>query len=124
MPVKVVDASALAALLFGEPEGGRIAERFEGARLIAPDLLGLELANACLKKIRRQPDRREALLAAFDLFERMEIERIGVDPAQSLRLADVTGLTAYDAAYLWLANETGAELVTLDGRLSAAAVRR
>jgi uncharacterized protein with PIN domain len=43
MAVKVVDASALAALLFGEPE----AERLGNARLAAPALLGFELANVC-----------------------------------------------------------------------------
>ncbi|MBM3560048.1 MAG: type II toxin-antitoxin system VapC family toxin [Alphaproteobacteria bacterium] len=94
----------MAALLFGEPDGDGIAKWFEGARLIAPTLIGLELANACLKKIRRQPDRRAPLLAAFDLFGRMEIEQADIDPAQALRLVEVTGPTAYDAAYLWLAN--------------------
>ncbi len=36
-------------------------------------------------------------------------------------LALATGLTAYDASYLWLARLLGAELVTLDRRLAAAA---
>ncbi|HEY3778677.1 MAG TPA: hypothetical protein VGL35_11530 [Rhizomicrobium sp.] len=34
--IKVVDASALAALLFAEPEAEAIAVRLEGARLAAP----------------------------------------------------------------------------------------
>ena len=41
--------------------------------------------------------------------------------AQLLGLAERIGLTAYDASYLWLARRTGAELVTLDRRLAAAA---
>jgi predicted nucleic acid-binding protein len=41
---KVVDASALAALLFAEPEADSIAQ-LEGARLVAPSLLDFELAN-------------------------------------------------------------------------------
>jgi len=58
--VKVVDASALAALLFAEPEAETIAERLEGARLAAPSLLYLEVANVCLTRIRRRPGQREA----------------------------------------------------------------
>jgi predicted nucleic acid-binding protein len=38
-----------------------------------------------------------------------------------LELAESTGLTAYDASYLWLARELSAELVTLDGQLAKAA---
>jgi predicted nucleic acid-binding protein len=37
-----------------------------------------------------------------------------------LLLAERKRLSAYDAAYLWLAKELGAELVTLDRRLAAA----
>ena len=39
----------------------------------------------------------------------------------SVELGLATGLTAYDASYLWLAKELGAELVTLDKALRKAA---
>jgi predicted nucleic acid-binding protein len=120
--IKVVDASALAALLFAEPEAEAIAGRLEGARLAAPALLDFELANVCLTKIRRQPTQREALHAAFRLAHRLRIETVAVDHAAVLDLAEATGLTAYDASYLWLARALGAELITLDGKLAAAAV--
>ncbi|HTS93868.1 MAG TPA: type II toxin-antitoxin system VapC family toxin [Stellaceae bacterium] len=118
--VKVVDASALAALLFAEPEAETIAERLEGARLVAPSLLGFELANVCLTKIRRQPSQREALRTAFRFADRLRVETVAVDHTASLDLAEATGLTAYDASYLWLARALGAELVTLDRKLTAA----
>jgi predicted nucleic acid-binding protein len=118
--VKVVDASALAALLFAEPEAETIAERLEGARLAAPSLLDFELANVCLTKIRRQPSQREALRTAFSLADRLKVETVAVDHAASLDLAEATGLTAYDASYLWLVRALGAELVTLDRKLIAA----
>ena len=35
-------------------------------------------------------------------------------------VARETGLTAYDAAYLWLAREMDVELVSLDTRMNAA----
>jgi predicted nucleic acid-binding protein len=59
MAVKVVDASALGALLFGEPYGAAIAERLQrlrGAELIAPALLPFEVANICVRKMRRHPE--------------------------------------------------------------------
>jgi predicted nucleic acid-binding protein len=118
--VKVVDASALAALLFGEPEAEIVAERLEGGRLAAPALLGFELTNVCLVKMRRQPGQREALWAAFRLADRLAVETVAVDHAAALDLAEATGLTAYDASYLWLARALGGELVTLDRELAAA----
>jgi hypothetical protein len=67
MAVKVVDASAVAALLFGEPEADAIAGRLDDARLVAPGLLAFELANVCLVKMCRHPDERSGLWAAFRL---------------------------------------------------------
>lgn len=120
--IKIVDASALAALLFAEPEAAKIAERLKGARLAAPSLLNYELANICLTKIRRQPNQRVALRTAFGLAYRLRVETVAVDHAATLDLADATGLTAYDASYLWLARALGGELITLDRKLAAAAV--
>lgn len=117
---KVVDASALAALLFAEPEAEAIAERLEGVRLAAPALLEFEVANVCLTKMRREPGQREALRTAFRLMQRLRVETIAVDHAATLDLAEATRLTAYDASYLWLARALGADLVTLDRKLAAA----
>jgi predicted nucleic acid-binding protein len=121
MVAKVVDASALGALLFGEPDGAAIAGRLGEVGLIAPALLHFEVANVCLKKMRRHPEQRDALVTAFGLLEQMEVGIAEVDHGEVLGLAERIGLTAYDASYLWLARRTGAELVTLDGRLEAAA---
>jgi predicted nucleic acid-binding protein len=118
--VKVVDASALAALLFGEPEAETVADQLEGARFVAPSLLAFELANVCLMKCRRHHDQRVALLAGFGLRARLGVEEIAVDNAGVLDLALKTGLTAYDASYLWLARLLGADLVTLDKELARA----
>jgi predicted nucleic acid-binding protein len=86
--VKVVDASAFAALLFAEPEADTIAERLEGARLAAPSLLDFELASVCMIKIRRQPNQREALRAAFRLAHRLRVETVAVDHTATLDLAE------------------------------------
>jgi predicted nucleic acid-binding protein len=121
MVARVVDASALGALLFGEPDGALVAGRLRGADLIAPALLPFEVANICLKKIRRHPDQRDTLMAAFGMLDRMEIRLVEIDHGGALVLAEGSGLTAYDAGYLWLARRTSSELITLDRRLAAAA---
>src|SRR5689334_3388070 len=103
MPAKVVvDASALAALLFGEPEAQIVAERLGESALITPTLFSYELANICWKKVRRHPEQRAELLEAYALRDRLEIEEVEVVISEVLLLADRENLTAYDASYLWL----------------------
>jgi predicted nucleic acid-binding protein len=123
MPIKiVVDASALAAVLFGEPEAPKVAARLGDSALLAPTLFSYEVANICWKKLRRHPEKRAALLEAYSFLGRMEIEEIEVPTPEVLLLADRENLTVYDASYLWLSRRLGLELVTLDGDLNAAAV--
>lgn len=119
MPL-VVDASALASIIFGEPEGPDMARYLDEETLIAPALLDYEIANIGLKKIHRQPDRMPEILAALDQAGGLNIERVPVPPLGLLALASSTGLTAYDAAYLWVAISRDAELVTLDHQLARA----
>ncbi len=122
--VKVVDTSALAAILFGEPEAEAVVARIGEARLVAPTLLAFELANVCLVKCRRHPGQRETLLSAFGLRGRFAIEEAAVDHAEALALAEAVSLTVHDASYLWLARRLGVPLVTLDKALERAAAGR
>jgi len=124
MDVKVVDASAIAALLFGEPGAEMVAEQLGEARLIGPALLNFELANVCLVKGRRHPKEQQALKAAFLLRHRLGVEEVTVDHDAVLELAAKTGLTAYDASYLWVARQFQAELITLDRELASASAAK
>jgi len=123
MPVQVVDASALGALLFGEPEAEKIADTLGCAKLAVPGLLEFELASICLKKIKAHPEQTADILVAFRLLSQMALETVGVDHVAVIKLASTTGLTTYDASYLWLAQALGASLVTLDRELRRAAER-
>ncbi len=122
MPVKVVDASAVAAIVFGEPKASEVAARLREATLAAPALLPFEVASVCLKKARRHPEQRELLFAAFRLFRCLEIAHHHVDLEETIELAQQAGLSIYDASYLWLARHLHTELVTLDGRLAQVSV--
>lgn len=123
MPVLVVDASAVASILFVEDEGGEIAARLGDASLIAPGLLPYELDAVCWKKIRANPGDRQRLLAARAIAYDLRLTLSDVEPEAVIALALATGLTTYDASYLHLAVREGAALVTLDARLSRAAAR-
>ena len=120
---KVVDSSALGAVLFAEAAGDRVAERLRDARLLAPVLLSYELASVCLKKIRANPEQRSGFLAAFASWAQMGIELVDIEHYDVLSVAEQFGLTSYDASYLWLAQRLNAELVTLDRQLAHAAAR-
>jgi predicted nucleic acid-binding protein len=120
MPVKVVDASAIAALLFGEPEAADVADRRRGRDLAAPALLPCEIASVHLKKLKRHPEQEEALLTGHRLLARMSVAQHDVELAETVELARQAGLSAYDASYLWLSRHLRAELVTLDAKLARA----
>ena len=118
----VVDASTLATLLFDEDGAGAIAERLDGARLHAPALLRFELANTALKKARRHPAHAPEIFARLSdgLANLTGITWHDVNPGDVALLAHVTGLSAYDASYVWLAGWLEANHVTLDKKLAAA----
>ena len=121
--IKVIDASAFVALMFDEPEAASIAARLVDAQLVAPRLLEFELASVCLRKLRQTPDQRDKLLAAYRARPHFRVETLDVDHLAVLVLAERSGLSTYDASYLWLAQSVGAELVTLDRKLDVAARR-
>jgi len=120
----VVDASVVAAIIFGEPEAPRARQMLTGAELQAPGLLHYELANIARNKAVAAPG-QQALVAqqlrdglAFDV--RLD----GVHLPAVLGLALETGLTAYDASYLLLAQRLDTPLATFDRQLRNAAEGR
>lgn len=116
--ILVVDASAVGAMLFEEPEADTIRAHVRGETVLAPQLIDYELANICWKKVRRQPEAQVETLAMLAAVALVSMTRVKVPPADVAALAIRTGLSAYDASYLWLAMAQDAELITLDKRLA------
>ncbi len=121
MTDKVVDASAIASILFFEPSRAAVEKTIAGAILFAPTLLRYEIANVCLKKMRARPAEQSNLLTAFRAYGAFGIHEMDVDLADAISLAAAERLSIYDASYLWLARNLSAELVTLDSKLARAA---
>lgn len=119
--VLVVDASVLAPALGDDgPDGDRSRERLRDQPIFAPALIDLETVSV----LRRQLtvgllDARRARLALQDLVD-LPIQRAPHVPLLERCWELRDNLTMYDAAYVALAEELGATLVTADARLANA----
>jgi len=110
--------AAIAAVLLAEEDGATIRAHVRGELLLAPQLIDYELANICWKRIRRSAGSQLEMLSMLAGVDTLSIRRVTVPPSEVASLAVRTGLTACDAAYLWLAHSRDLELVTLDNRLA------
>ena len=120
--IRVVDASAVAAMLFGEPDGPWVHALLSGQLLLVPSIFHFEISNTCLMKSRRHPDKAEALLTAWlDWNVQPPVTVMAIDLTTTMELARDHNLTFYDASYLWLAQDHASELISLDAKLVRAA---
>lgn len=118
----VVDSSFLAAWVFGEPRGPDALARIQGHALYAPTLLLYEMANIGMNKIRSKQIDATAAAGLLADFRDFDIRYESVDGEAILQLAAKLNLTAYDAAYIFLAKHLSAPLVTFDETLGRAAL--
>ena len=119
--IKVVDASALACFCFDEPEMTAIARDLTDCFLVAPAILDFEMGNICWKRLQENPAQSAKILQQSGIRKGFHITVRHVVMDEVVPLAAETGLTAYDASYLWLARTLRAELITLDHKLARAA---
>lgn len=122
----VVDTSITLAWCFEDertPATERLLERLETESAVAPGLWVLETANAFLTAQRRRRLTEAQTLRASALLDALPIEvEVGTPPRSALLATGGThGLSAYDSAYLLLAERRGLPLATLDKALARAA---
>jgi len=119
--VIVVDASVVApALADDDADGDRARERLQGERLVAPELLDLEVVAVIRKALFAGVlDECRAAIALADLAD-LDLERVSHRPLL-VRIWELhRNITPYDAAYVALAETIEATLVTADRRLAQA----
>jgi predicted nucleic acid-binding protein len=117
--VIVVDASAILEVLLGTPDGARVAGRLftPGETLHAPHLLDLEVAQVLRRyALAGELDSARGLEALDDLAD-LPLTRYPHDLLLPRIWELRRNLTAYDAAYVALAEALAAPLVTRDAAL-------
>lgn len=126
----VLDCSAALALVLPDESSSAVQAALESGardstRLLVPSLWWYECTNVLLQASRRGrlelSEAREALSLLARLPRETRDAASLVDAVHLFHLATRFSLTAYDAAYLALAELSGATLLTLDDRLRAAA---
>ena len=120
----VIDASAVLEILSRTTKGVELEVALLDRDLHAPHLIDLEVLNAVRRWERTGVIGPAEATAILNAFLAVRITRYShtplIDPIWALR----HNLTAYDAAYLALAQALDAELVTMDSGLRKMATRK
>jgi len=122
----VLDNSVLVAWLVPEQANDytrRIARRTQREDLIVPALWEVEFANVMTVMWRRRALERHQVAGILTRAARLglQIDRNPVSPHALFAIAERHGISAYDAAYLELAERRGLPLATRDASLARAA---
>jgi predicted nucleic acid-binding protein len=120
--VIVVDASAVLDVLLGLPGSAEVEHRLleSGDAMHAPELLDVEVAQVLRRHERRQLIPEAYGREALEILSGMPIRRHRHGPLLDRIWSLKKNLTAYDAAYIALAEALDAPLVTRDAALASA----
>jgi len=117
----VVDTSAVLNVLLAEqPDEGLVERLAEDGGLEAPHLIDVELLHALRKLVRLGEVSADRASDARSDFASLALTRYSHEPLAERIWALRENLTAYDAAFVALAETLRAPLVTCDERLSGA----
>lgn len=122
----VIDASVAVAWFVPSQATGyadRVARRTRHEALVVPSLWEAEFANVMTVLLRRRVLARHQVAAVLARAERLDLvtDRDAAAARVLFTLAERHGISAYDAAYLELAQRRGLPLATRDTSLARAA---
>ena len=118
----VLDASVVVELVLGTRIGARIRERLHDPRisLHGPEFLDLEVLNVLRRYVRAGTVAADRAEAAVRRLDELDLQRHRHGPMLPRIWSWRANLTAYDAAYVALAEVVDCPLLTTDARLSKA----
>lgn len=119
----VIDASAVIAVVTNEFHRPTLIRLSEGAELISPFSLPVEVGNAFSAMFKRQRISLENAKAAAAAYQQIAIRLTEIDLSQALDLSHRLQIYAYDAYLLACSLQYRAPLLTVDGGLRTAARR-
>lgn len=126
----VVIDSSIALAWFLPDESSALADetlmKVTESGALVPPLFSIEFGNGLVMAVRRKRIDRDYRRRTFERITELDLvmDREGADQVwtDTVELADLHGLTLYDATYLELAVRSGLPLATLDKRLAKAAL--
>jgi predicted nucleic acid-binding protein len=120
----ILDASAAIELFVNTDRAVGIADRLRGSDWCAPHLLDVEVLQVLRKLVRLGEVDEHDAAAAIERLALAPIFRFEHGPLADRIWALRENLTAYDAAYVALAEHFHAPLVTCDAKLAGTRVHR
>jgi predicted nucleic acid-binding protein len=117
----VIDASAILAVIVGEPERERIAEMTIGHSLSAPGSIPWEIGNAFSSMMKQKRLNLKEARQGLTIFQSIPIRYLPVNFENAISIANENNLYAYDAYFIDCASRYAAPLLTLDRKLKRVA---
>jgi predicted nucleic acid-binding protein len=117
----VIDASAILAVIVGEPERDRVVDLTTGHRLVGPGSIPWEIGNAFSSMLKQHRLDIEEARRGLGIFQSIPIRYLAVDMENAVAIAHANDMYAYDAYFLDCAGRHAAPLLTLDRPLKRVA---
>lgn len=121
---RVIDSSVAAKWIFDEELKEKAVSllervRHKEIRAVVPEIFYIEMANICWKWVRRKAMRYETVVNALDSILELPLERYSDNELADVALENASrfNISAYDGAYLALAEIYAAPLITADEAL-------
>ena len=113
----LLDASAIMAIIFNEPNRGKVIELTKNAILLSPEVISFEIGNALINLHRKRKISEEELMEAYRNFTLIPLRIVTVDIQRALKIACKYKIYAYDAYYLEIACRLKLPLITFDDEM-------
>ena len=113
----IVDASVLIAVITNEPTKQKLIQLTQNTDLIAPNSIHWEIGNAFSAMLKRDRISVAEAVQAIETYQKIPVRFVDVELVETIELADVLQIYAYDAYLVQCALKYKAPLLTLDQSL-------